>query len=45
MKHNGEEQGTRSLMLEKLGQAAMLKMCPTRCTRQTLHMLTLEAQW
>ncbi len=40
MKHNGEEQGTLSLTLETLeqvGQAAMLKMFPTRCTRRTLR--------
>ena len=28
---------TLSLSLETLGQAAMLKMFPTRCTRRTLH--------
>ncbi len=40
MKHNGEEQGTLSLTLEtleKLGQAAMLKMFPTRCTKQSSY--------
>ncbi len=34
---NGEEQGTPSLMLEKLGQADILQMFPTHYTQQTLH--------
>ena len=30
MKHIGEQQGTSSLMLEKLGQADNLQVFPTR---------------
>ena len=37
MKHIGEEQGTASLTLEEVGQAAILQVFPTHYTKQTLH--------
>jgi len=37
LKQNGEEQGTPSLMLEKLGQADILQMFPTHNSQQSSH--------